>query len=231
MKKIMIACSLLFLAGCSEEVEQQNEENIADNRVEESANISPASEQNVQNETSQEQENEALNNEETQTVENNTTNNLQETEEKVITENNDGSSKELQEIGDIKADDLFVHYSTMDDTEAEEIEFITIDEGTIELPLFEKNEEVFEESLVTVTLNEFKNNEIEYYEEPISSGYLIAVNLSDLGEENSGQSYSLMYNEIEYAFFITEEEPDVALAVIDNVTLEEAKSAQLLIMK
>ncbi|OCS88257.1 hypothetical protein [Caryophanon latum] len=233
MKKILLLGCLIILSACSEEVEQNKNEltETVDTTVsvEQTENTSALDEPITENK-------EVINSEESANVVAEESVNSDDKAKSEVPKDEVNSSdetavevKESTTAIDIKEEGLFNFYSN--EEIKEELTFTNIDETTLELPLYSENEKVFEEDILKVSLGDLQAGEIEYFEEPISNGYLVVLNLNKLSEENYGKSYSLLYNDIEYAFFITEEDPNAALGVIENVDLKEVKKAQLLIMK
>lgn len=233
MKKNLLLGCLIILSACSEEVEQNKNEltETVDTTatVEETENTSTLGERTTENK-------EIVNSEESISVIAEESVNSDDEVKNEVQQGEVNSSdettvnvKESTIAIDIKEEGLFNFYAN--EEIKEELIFTNIDETTLELPLYSENEEVFENDILKVSLGDLQAGEIEYFEEPISNGYLVVLNLNKLSEENYGKSYSLLYNDIEYAFFVTEEDPYAALGVVENVDLESVKKAQLLIMK
>ncbi|MEE1133035.1 MAG: hypothetical protein UHX00_15565 [Caryophanon sp.] len=240
MKKYLIGIfCLAILCGCSEQIDELESENIDKKIMEESGGkITESTEKDaelaeVDNDSDAKSEIIATDMTEENIV-------VEEKKEELMEE----SSETASTLSDnIKEDSLYESYIAQKEISSnleavsevkskENIIFNLIDEETIELPVYEENKTVFSSNLKEVSFQELMESEIiELVEDPIVQGYLIGVDLVKLGELYEGESYSVLYQNIEYPLMLSEVYPTIGLTEIGNVSKEDLNKATVLIMK
>lgn len=230
MKRIAsLMLGLMVFTGCSDEVVLEENKAI-------SLEKSDAQEVSQQNDASDEVKSEGTDTD----IEN--VEKVEVSEEKKENSAND-DLKETDEIkeyktsvqGEIIDEGMYTHY--LESSSEKNGSFIVLeklDETRIELPTLQENKHIFDENMdiVKIKLAELeKENVLQYVEEPISSGYLIALNLPKMQGKYKAISYSLVYNDKEYGFVVSERNSDFGLTVVEEVTIENLAEATLIIMK
>lgn len=242
MKKYVICLGIsccLFLSGCSEEVENTNN------------NVT-----NKDNATTVEQNSDSVNLAEVDDTENKLDNPIQENNEPNTSieqkkpNEEEKSSEKISVLNDNTNKGLYEFYleqvptqsdnSTVVKSEEGEIssdkqenilKFNIIDSETIELPIYEENKEYLTEDLQQVSLTDLvKDGIAKFIEEPIEQGYLITLDLEQMNKLYTAQSYSISYDQSEYALMLSDVYPTTGISVIGGVNEEDLDKAKVLII-
>lgn len=246
MRKIAsLALGLAVLVGCSDEVAiEQKELTATSNQAEEESIVQDDS--NVSKESIVSEENNAVKEDNIVSEDDSVEDPSSNKEKDNVTTNVDTESTDeiieykttVQE--EIVKEGLYTHYLEVAEPNnsapenTKEIVVNRVDDIRVELPTLEENSHIFnsETDVETVKLSELESdNVLQYVEEPVSNGYLIALNLPLIQEKFKAISYSLMYNNNEYAFTVSERNSDFGLTVVEEVSLEQLSEATLIIMK
>lgn len=225
-KKFFFVCAAsLILAACSEQVESENSEReVNDTQLVEKDSNEVQSAETEQLIVEEEEVNtkQVADDEE------------QSSEEKSITvkPNVENADKNI---------DYYEYYSTKAvakdedgsaDTKSETSEqspivYEQLSEDVIQLPLMKDNENHFTKANIeTISLAQLEEiKAVNYYEESLTRGYLIDINLTVLKDHYAGSSYSFDYNEEEYGVMISEDDKDYGFIYLKDVEgmLEDIK--------
>lgn len=246
MRKIAsLALGLAVLVGCSDEIaieqkeltatsNQAEEESVVqdDNNVSEESIVSE--ENNVVKEDNIVSEDDSVEDQNSSKEKNNIATNIDIESTDEIIEYKATVQEEIVKEG------LYTHYLEVAESsnnaseETKEIVANRVDDIRVDLPTLKENSHIFnsDADVERVKLSELeKDNVLQYVEEPISNGYLIALNLPLIQKKFEAISYSLMYNENEYAFTVSERNSDFGLTVVEDVSIEQLSEATLVIMK
>lgn len=246
MRKIAsLALGLAVLVGCSDEIaieqkeltatsNQAEEESVVqdDNNVSEESIVSE--ENNVVKEGNIVSEDDSVEDPSSNKEKDNVTTNVDTESTDEIIEYKTTVQEEIVKEG------LYMHYLEVAESsnnaseETKEIVANRVDDIRVDLPTLQENSHIFnsDTDVEKVKLSELeKDNVLQYVEEPISNGYLIALNLPLIQKKFEAISYSLMYNGNEYAFTVSERNRDFGLTVVEDVSIEQLPEATLVIMK
>lgn len=235
-KKLFFVCiASLMLAACSEKVEQADtaksdaaSTNTEQVETEQDDNV-PSSEQVESKETTTSVDNV----EATETAKEVETNvEVSNEVEKVTEEAKEAVQTSLQPVD--KDIDYYEYYETSAVVKTEKesnsesatvkdeqvaIVYEQLSEDVMQLPLLQDNEAYFDkDNIETISLAELEAiGAVKYYEEPLTRGYLIDINLSILKEHYLGHSYSFEYSGTEYGLMIDEAEKEYGFIFLKDV--------------
>lgn len=227
-KLFLMTLSIFLLVGCSEELEQSVNEEVARNSTE-SVNNQQDEETITAEESAEVTESDIQTS--TSSVVTGSNENQGSLENKVEKSNEESSGhtdekKDYYNFYVTNAIEKSTASSEQDTSEDEQFVYEQMTEDIIQMPILSDNEKVFENQVETISLSDLEEIDVvTYVEEPLTKGYLIDFNLLVLNNHYAATSYSFKYKDVEYGIMVSEDTPESGFVFIRDVEglLEDIK--------